>query len=156
MADQAYSLSGALLAISTTTAPDDLTDHATAGFPGLAYTAVGNVGSIGPYGITTNAISYNTLDRLVSLKAKGISNAGDPEIECARTDADAGQLLMQAAGLPSNRNTYAFRVTKQDGSIDYLRGLVAGPVSSNGRVEDFDLHTFTLMLVQVPVHIDAP
>ena len=156
MADQAYSHAGVTLHISTTAQNSDLDDHASSGFPSLTYTEVKNVGSIGEYGIDTNMISYDMLSTAVSRKAKGITNAGDPEVEVARDDTDPGQLLMRAAGAVSNHNSYAFKVVKQDGSIDYLRGLVAGPNSPSGRNEDFDLHVFALALNQEPVHVNAP
>lgn len=155
MADQAYSHSNVKFYISTTPQNSDLTDHATMGFPGLSYTEVKAVGSLGAYGIDTNVISYDTLSTKVSLKAKGITNAGDPEVEVARNDTDPGQIAMRAAGAVDNRNSYAFKVLKQDGSIDYLRGLVMGPNRPSGRNEDFDLEVFTLGLNQEPLHVNA-
>lgn len=156
MADQAYSHSGVKFYISTTAQNDDLDDHASLGFPGLTYTEVKAVGNIGPYGIDTNVISYDTLSTAVTLKAKGITNAGDPEIECARIDDDPGQIAMRAAGAVTVRDSYAFKIEKQDGSVDYLRGLCMGPNRPSGRNEDFDLEVFTLGLNQEPLHIAAP
>lgn len=153
MTDVVYSHSGVTVAISTTTANSDLTSTT---FAALTFTAIGSVGSIGEYGISTNMLSYDTMNTLVTRKAKGITNAGDPPIECARDDADAGQVAMNAAGAPDCFDAYAFKITKQDGSIDYLRGLVSGPVSPGGRNEDFDLSVYTLGLNQAPVHVAAP
>ena len=138
--------------ISTTAQNEDLELNE---FQGLSYTQVKNVGSIGEYGINTNILSYDTLDTLVARKSKGITNAGDPPIECARTDSNPGQLAMRVAGAPGYRDAHAYKVIKQDGSIDYLRGLCAGPNSPGGRNEDFDLHVFTLGLSQAPVHENA-
>lgn len=152
MSDQLNTLSGATIEISGTTQNTDLDQS---GFEGLSYTAIGNVGSIGTYGNDTNMVTYDTLDRKVTQKQKGITNAGDPQIEVARVDSDAGQTAMIAAGAVDSRDSYAFKITKQDGAVDYLRGLVAGPVNQNGRNEDFDLQTFTLGLVQEVVHVDA-
>lgn len=153
MSGNIYSLSGVQIAMSTEKANADLDAVA---FALLTFTDIGNVGSLGSYGVDTNVISYDMLSTVVSRKAKGISNAGDPELECARSDTDAGQLLLRAAGLPTVYDAYAFKVTKQDGSIDYLRGLVMGPTSPNGGPEDFDLHVYKLGLNQVPVHVVAP
>lgn len=156
MADQAYSHSGVKFYISTTSQNTDLDDHASLGFPGLTYTEVKNVGSIGEYGINTNVISYDMLSTAVSRKAKGITNAGDPPIEVARDDDDAGQSAMRVAGAVAVKDSYAFKIEKQDGSIDYLRGLVMGPNRPTGRNEDFDLEVFTLGLNQEPLHVAAP
>lgn len=152
MPDSLYSHAGDQFFISSTAQNEDLTESE---FDGLTYTQVKNVGSIGEYGINTNMLSYDVYDRVVSLKAKGITNAGDPQVECARTDADPGQIAMRTAGEPDYFSAHAYKVIRQDGSIDFLRGLVAGPVSPNGRNEDFDLHRYTLGLVQAPVHKNA-
>ncbi len=153
MADVIYSHAGAKFSISTTAQNDDLDQ---AGFEALSWTEVSPVGSMGEYGINTNMLTYDTWNTLVAKKAKGITNAGDPAVEVARDDADAGQTAMRAAGAPDAFDSYAFKVEKQDGSIDYLRGLVSGPNSPSGRNEDFDLHVFTLGLQQQPVHVAAP
>ena len=152
----AFTQSGDVFAISTTAAATDLDDHATLGFPSLTYTDVSKVGSIGEFGVSTNMVSYDTLDRDVTLKAKGMTDGGSPTIECAETAADAGQIAMIAAGLPTNKSNYAFRITRADGQIEYLRGLVGGPVRPGGRNEGFRVLQFTLALQQAPVVIPPP
>lgn len=153
--DQAFSHSGVKVYVSNTAQNSDLDDHATLGFPGLAYTEVKNVGSLGEYGINTNVISYDMLSTAVTRKAKGITNAGDPPLEVARDDTDAGQIKMRTYGAVANKNSYAFKVVKQDGAVDYLRGLVMGPNRPSGRNEDFDLEVFTIACNQEPLHIPA-
>ena len=153
MSDVVYSHSSVQLAISVEVANADLDQT---GFEALTWTPVSNVGSIGEYGVNTNMLTYDVMDTLVSRKAKGLTNAGDPPIEVARTDADPGQIAMVAAGAPNYFDARGFRVTKQDGAIDYLRGLCAGPTSPGGRNEDFDVHVFTLGLNQAPLHVAAP
>lgn len=146
--------SGKTIAISTTVQNADLDDHATLGFPGLTYTPIGNVGSIGPRGIDTNIVSYDTLDTEVTQKGKGITNAGDPEIEVARDPDDAGQIALRVAGATSNKDNYAFKIVDQDGTVHYNRGLVTGPNRPGGRNEDFELETYTLALNQPELTID--
>lgn len=128
-----------------------------AAFEALAFVAVGNVGNIGEMGTTTNILNYDTMTDSVSDKAKGISNAGDPDIECARVVGDAGQVAMRAAA--ATNFVYAFKLERDDGTITntiiFNRGLVVGPKRPNGRNEDFDLEVFTLGLVQLEVVVDA-
>lgn len=145
MGAEARSHSGNTLSISTTVQNDDLD---LAGFQGLTYTKVSGVGSVGEYGISTNTLTHDTWDTLVAQKAKGITNAGDPAVEVARTIGDPGQEAMNIAGAANNYDNYAFKITNQDGSVDYLRGLVTGPTRSGGRNEDFDLATYNLLLNQ--------
>jgi len=125
-------------------------------FAALTFVQVKKVGSIGERGINTNVVQYDTLDTLVALKGKGITNAGDPQIEVAEDLTDPGQVAMRAAGAPDVPDTYAFKIERADGSIEYLRGLVTGPNVPGGRNEDFILNTYTLGLNQVPVVVAAP
>lgn len=150
---QAYSQSGDKFYISTTPQNDDLDDHAGTGFPSLTYVQVKKVGSIGEFGIATNMLTYDTLDRDVTTKAKGLTNAGDPQIECAEDLTDPGQIAMRAAGAVTVKNSYAFKIERADGTVEYLRGLVAGPVKPGGRNEDFRLNVFTLGLNQPAITI---
>jgi hypothetical protein len=152
MATNARTYRGRIISISAETVD---ADQVEADFTALTFTEVGGVGKVGAYGPDTNVVNYDTLADAVQSKAKGITNAGDPEVECARSDADAGQVAMRAAGQPTEYGTYGFKVENQDGSIDYLCGLVMGPVNSGGGVEDFDLDVYTLGLVQLPVHTAA-
>jgi hypothetical protein len=152
----AQTQSGDKFYISTTAQNEDLDDHPTTGFPGLTYTQVLKVGSIGEYGISTNIVTYDTLDQDVIEKGKGLTNAGDPAIEVAELLADPGQIAMRAAGAVAVKDNYAFKIERTDGTVEYLRGLVTGPVTPGGRNEDFRLNVFTLALNQVPLKIAAP
>ena len=124
-----------------------------------AWIEVGNVGSIGQTGVDTNIVSYDTMDTDVTQKQKGISNAGDPEIECARVPDDDGQVAMRAAA--ATRYNYAFKIEDADApeagwsnTIYYNRGVVSGPFRPNGRNEDFILETYRLGLNQKEIVAD--
>ena len=121
-------------------------------YEGLFWTQVKAVGNHGESGSSTNILTYDTWDSDVAQKAKGLTNAGDPEIELARLPTDAGQTALRAAALLNNN--FAFKVVRNDApaggtpTIIYNRGLVTGPKRPNGRNEDFDLEMFTLGLQQ--------
>lgn len=136
--------------ICTTPQATDLTQEQ---YEALTWVEVGNVGSIGETGTNTNIVSYDELSTETLQKQKGISNAGDPPVECARNDTDAGQIAMRAAA--ATKYFYATKTEDNDApsadytnSIYYNRGLITGPVRPNGRNEDFILEVFTLGLVQ--------
>ena len=150
---EAQTNSGAKLFICVTPQNNDLDE---AGFEALTYVQVKRVGSVGERGISTNIVTCDTWDTLVALKGKGISNAGDPEVEMARDLADPGQIAMRAAGAPNVQDMYAFKVERPTGEVEYLRGLVAGPRTPGGRNEDFVLHVYTLGLNQAPIEVAAP
>ncbi|HDX0925528.1 TPA: hypothetical protein ACG5JQ_000325 [Stenotrophomonas maltophilia] len=153
MAAEAKTNAGSKLFICVLPQNADLT---ATEFAALTFVQVKKVGSIGERGINTNVVQYDTLDTLVALKGKGITNAGDPQIEVAEDLTDPGQVAMRAAGAPDVPDTYAFKIERADGSIEYLRGLVTGPNVPGGRNEDFILNTYTLGLNQVPVVVAAP
>lgn len=128
-------------------------------YEGLSWVQVKYVGSHGETGPQTNILTYDTWDTTVSQKAKGITDAGSPEIELARTPTDPGQIILRAAA-KTNLN-YAFKIVRNDKvsvsgtpTIIYNRGLVVGPRRPNGRNEDFDLEIFTLGLQQLEIVVD--
>jgi hypothetical protein len=155
MAETAYTHSQDKLYISTTTQNADLDDHATTGFPGLTYTEVKGIGSFGETGTSTNVVSYDQWGSLVVSKGKGMTDAGDPEVEMLEIAADPGQVAMAAAGAPSVKDNYAFKHTRQDGSTRYYRGLVMGPRYPGGRNEDITLLLYTIALNQLPLNVAA-
>jgi hypothetical protein len=149
---------GSRVFIATTPAQSDLTQ---AGFEALTWTEIKAVGNHGETGETTNILTYDTWDTDVTQKGKGITNAGDPEIEVARIPTDPGQMLLRAAA-KTNLN-WPFKVVRNDapdndpdstGTVRYNRGLVVGPRNPNGRNEDFDLEVFTLGLNQKQITVD--
>lgn len=149
---------GSKFYVCATAQPDPL--DATE-FAALTWVLVSGVGSVGETGDSTNVLSYDTWDDAVTQKAKGMTNAGDPEIEVARDPDDAGQDILRTAA--QTNLYYAFKIVGTDvpdadpastPTIRYNRGLVAGPREPNGRNEDFDLEVFTLGLVQKQIKVD--
>ena len=150
--------SGWKLFVCSTTQANDINQVA---FEALTWVAVGNVGSHGETGDITNVLTYDTWGESVVRKAKGMTNAGDPEVEVARDPDDAGQIILRTAGR-SNLN-YAFKMTANDKPNDdvdskpttvYNRGLVLGPRRPHGRNEDFDVEVFTLAFQQKEIVVD--
>ena len=135
-------------------------DLDAAGFAALTWVEVGSVASRGETGIITNMLTYDVWGDTVSQKAKGLTNAGDPDIEVARLPTDPGQVILRTAGAVGNNNNYAFKELRADGavgetgSIFYNRGLVTGPKRPGGRNEDFDIEMFTLGLQQQEVIVN--
>lgn len=136
--------------------PDDLTQQE---FEALEWLEVKNVGSIGESGTQTNLPTYDELATEVTQKQKGISNAGDPPVECARNPTDDGQKAMRAAA--KTKFNHAFKTEDNDApqagytnSVYYNRGLVTGPTRPGGRNEDFILEVFTLGLNQLEIVVD--
>lgn len=131
-----------------------------ADYEALSWVEVGGVGSRGETGKSTNMLNYDTWGDSVIQKAKGLTDAGSPELECARKPTDPGQIILRAAGAVGNNNNYAFKELRSDGviggvgTVKYNRGLVAGPKSPGGRNEDFDLEVFTLAFQQEEIVVN--
>lgn len=104
---------GSTLAISTTTTTS-VTD--TQGeFEALAYTAVGEIESLGDLGDSYQPVTFVSLADGRTRKLKGTADAGDLTVTVAFDSADAGQDLMRTA-LADQSGLYAFRVQVADGS----------------------------------------
>lgn len=144
--------------VSPTPQPDDLD---LAGFEAiLDWVEIKKVGNIGETGTQTNILSYDTMDTGFSDKEKGISNAGDPTIECRYVPTDPGQIKAEELALTNMKYAFKFEyddklTTAGTGTIEYNRGIITGPTIPNGGVEDFPLRVFTLGLVQQNVIVPA-
>lgn len=143
---------GATFYISTTTADDDLLQ---AGFELLVYTAMPNIGNHGDTGVTQNLVSYPTFDRVVVCKGKGQATAQDFSVEFLDAPS-AGLTAMLAAANPNNQASYAYKLEWADGSTEYNRGPITGPLRMKGGNEDFKRIQFNIGSNQVPVTTDAP
>ncbi|MFC4729090.1 hypothetical protein [Coralloluteibacterium thermophilus] len=150
MADTAYTHSNNSFAICVEPQNSNLD---AAAFAALEYVEVAGIGNVGERGISTNIVNYDTWNSLVISKGKGLTDAGNAEVEMLRVPTDPGQVAMRTAGAPTNKNNYAFRETLQDGTFRYYRALVSGPRHPGGRNEDFDLDVYTLGLNQATLDV---
>ena len=105
----ANSNAGSKLFVSADPQPADLTQ---AQYEALTWVEVKLVGNHGETGSNTNILTYDTWDTDVIQKAKGITDAGSPAVECARVPTDPGQIILRAQAL-TNFN-YAFRMDRND------------------------------------------
>lgn len=122
-----------------------------AGFEGLSWVRVNNVGAFPDYGRRENIAEYVTIDN-GKLKGKGSNDAGGGDMDVSRLASDSGQDALRTAG--ATKQVYAFKVVHDDAvtgftaTTDYLRGIVSGPMHPQGGDEDFVLDRFALGFVQ--------
>lgn len=117
-------------------------DAATAGYPGQTYTAIGQITSWTPGGITYTVTPSNPVNQRSTDKYKGTYNNGADQVVLNRDDDDAGVVILMAA-LASD-NDYAFQVTYQDGSIDYFTGKVVSVVTGAGDANALVTYNITI------------
>tara|TARA_R110000851_G_scaffold200201_9_gene351356 strand:- start:1434 stop:1904 length:471 start_codon:yes stop_codon:yes gene_type:complete len=145
---------GRKLFICETAQADDLTQTE---YEALTWVEVANVVTIGETGSNVNVVSQDYHGTTVTQKRAGINNAGDPTVEVGYTPADVGQIALN--GVANNGDYYASKMEMDDNpggtsdTIKYNRGLVLGPVHTNGGVEDWDNRTYTLGLVQLQIAV---
>ena len=154
MADNIYTHSNVQFFVSPNAQNSDLP---LSGYKAITgWIEVAPVGSLPERGISTNMLSYDTVNTLVSKKAKGITDAGTGTLECARNGTDPGQIKLAQLGQPSYFHSHAFKMVKQDGTVEYGRGLVSGPAYPGGRNEDFDIANYTIAFQQAMIEDASP
>lgn len=134
-------------------------DLDAAGYAALTWVEIGGIGSRGETGRNTNIVNYDTWDTTVTQKAKGVTDAGSPEIEVARDQSDSGQAILRTAAAVGDNNNYAIKEERNDSggstpTIIYNRGIVTGPRRPGGRNEDFDIEIFTVGFNQEEIVVD--
>lgn len=96
--------------------------HTIAGFEALSFTDIAEIVDGGSAGKTYNKVDHASLGRREVLSLKGSFTQGIRTLQLGRDISDAGQdLVLQ--GLDSD-NAFSFRITYQDGDIDYLTATV--------------------------------
>lgn len=96
-----------------------------AGFGALTFTNVGEITELPEYGANAEVVSHQPLATGRTEKYKGFINNGSMSIQCARDSDDAGQALLALGVTGINKNVeHSFRITYQDGSIDYFTGKI--------------------------------
>ena len=105
-----------------------------AGFVALTFTNIGEVKTGGDFGKTFQLITSQVLSRRGTTKKKGTFDAGALSLSIELDPDDAGQVLAEAA--VDSDDDHSVRITLQDGTIYYLRGLVSEFVTTVGGPND--------------------
>ncbi|WP_057464363.1 hypothetical protein [Pseudovibrio sp. POLY-S9] len=141
--------------------------------PGVTYTAedfqqirfieITDVGSLPESGTQDNMVSYNTIDKEVSSKSKGVANAGDGSLEVAHNPNDKGQDAIRAHAATSYLYATAHELPNapnagSTGTVRYNLARIGGPANGGGGVDDFIVDTYALGFTdqrQVEVKLQA-
>ena len=103
------------------------------GYAALAFTPIGEITDGGQHGRTYAEVTHNPINSRATQKFKGSFNEGTKTLQLAISDQDEGQVLVRTA-LNSDA-PYSFRVTYQDGAVDYFQALVLGFETSTASVD---------------------
>lgn len=144
---ESYTSSGTVFSVSAS-AP--ATNDAS-GFAALTFTQVGEILTLGEFGVMVSPINKDFLDDQVTQKYHGQINAGDLSITVGRASGDAGQAICEAA--VTSKAKLSCKVTFSDGSIQYFRAKVFS-YTANPVTGDIVQSTIGMGLVTVPIEVD--
>lgn len=140
MASNAFTSAGTTIAISASLPAT----YDAAGFSavGMVYTAIGEITDAGEYGKEYNLVTHNPLADRKTYKRKGSYNNGSMTLQMGRVPDDAGQVLLLAA--QDSNASYSFKITLQDGTVNYFTGQVMSYRTSIGSVDQITSASVTV------------
>ena len=138
MASNAFTSAGTTIAIS---AALPATYNST-GFAALTYTSIGEITDAGEFGKEYNLVTHNPLADRKTYKRKGSYNNGSMTLQMGRVPDDAGQVLLLAA--QDSDDSYSFKITLQDGTVNYFTGQVMSYRTSIGSVDQITSASVTV------------
>lgn len=113
------------------------------GFTALTYTVIGEITDIGgDIGRSYNLVTHLPLSSRATVKKKGSYNSGSMQVTLAIDSADAGQTLANTA-LNSDAD-YSFKLTNQDGSGKWFKGVVMSFPTNYGGVDTITTAVLTI------------
>lgn len=107
--------------------------YTKAGYDALTFSNIGEVTNGGTHGRVYQVVNHNPIATRGTQKYKGSFNEGQKTLQLAVDNDDPGQTIAKTA-LDDDAD-YAFKVTYQDGSIDYF---IAKVVSWSKSTESVD------------------
>lgn len=129
MASNAQTSAGTVIAVSNALPAT----HDVVGFEALSFDDVGEVTDLGEYGREYNLVTHNPLAGRRTVKRKGSFDDGSIDMELAIDVGDTGQTSLKT-GLDSDQS-YSFKVTHQDGNIDYFTAQIMSFTKNVGSVD---------------------
>ena len=147
----------ALVEIATTGSGAAVPDYQAsnldlAGFQGLFYEEVPNIGQLGDTGVSDSFVDYQTYGSRIAIKQKGTASGMESELRCLQPRSGQESLGYQAliaAGL-TNQNV-VLKMTWDDGHVEYVRTLIGQPSFVKGQNQNFREAVFTMGINQSPV-----
>lgn len=115
-----------------------------AGYAALTFTNIGNIEDGGSHGRTYAEVTFNPIDNRGTQKFKGSFNEGNKTLSVGLNSDDAGMVLLKAALLLDT--DYSFKVTYQNGDVDYFQAKVMSLSKGTGSVDSIVMATIELAI----------
>jgi len=116
--------------------------YTNAGYGALTYTNIGNISDGGEHGIEYNIVTFNSISNRVTQKFKGSFDYGLKTLEIAYDPTDSGAVLLRNGS--TSLNDYAFKITYQNGSIEYFSAKIKSFNRTVGSVNSMRMITVAL------------
>jgi hypothetical protein len=144
---ESFTSSGTKLFVS---AAAPATENA-AGYAALTYTQVGEIITLGEFGVSVSPINVDFLDDEVTQKFHGQINAGDLSVTVGRASGDAGQIICETA--VTSKAKLSCKVQFADGSIQYFRAKVFS-YTANAATGNIVQATIGMGVLTIPIEVD--
>ena len=117
----------------------------------MNFTAVGEIESYGPHGVTANVAEFTPVDTSIVTKVKGSKNYGNMDLTMGCLPSNTGQDLIEAAS--ESNNHYSVKIIYPDTSIHYLDVLVSKFEWGGGSVNDVRKVNASFAVCRKPVQV---
>jgi len=125
-----------------------------AGFGALTFVNVGEVTDLPEYGASAEVVTHQPLATGITQKYKGFINNGSMSVSVGYSADDAGQNVLALGVTGINKNVeHSFRVTYQDGSIDYFTGKIFSYTKAPGSANSMVSSTVQIEINSVIVEV---
>lgn len=121
------------------------------GATGVVFTAIGELESIGAYGLVKDVLEFTPLGTGVTTKLAGKINYGNLTVVGAQMFADAGQDIVRTAAGSSSR--YSLKLTNPDTSIVYFDVLVTKDEDQGGDIGAVHKVNYEFAICRAPVMV---
>ena len=123
-------------------------------FAGLTWVSIGEVTELGEFGRVYNIVKLNLLKDRRTVKRKGSFDDGTIAAQMARVPDDAGQAILTAA--VNSDNSYAIKVTLQDGTKFYFSAQISSYTTNVGNVDQITAATVNFEIDNNIIEVPAP
>ncbi len=120
-------------------------------YDALTWVEVGSVESIGPFGDTSQVVTFTGLSDARTRKRKGTRDAGDIALNCGHDAFDPGQILLVTQ--QATDFLYNYKVVEADGqdandtdSTNYMKGLCASAQIDIGGTNKIVMRNFNILV----------
>lgn len=146
----AFTSAGTDISISATL---PATYDATA-FAALTWVSIGEVTELGEFGRVYNIVKLNLLKDRRTVKRKGSFDDGTISAQMARVPDDAGQTILTTA--VNSDNSYAIKVTLQDGTKFYFSAQISSYTTNVGNVDQITAATVNFEIDNNIIEVAGP